>query len=163
MSERVPDSAGLPLRAIVMVLLFLGGIFLLVAFQAMSSSDDSDGHAAGSSTTSVAATTTTTSREAEPAPEVVVKVYNISQSEGAAKRVADELRAANWNIPDENVGNLELVDIPETTVFYGPEAGQEDAAKKIAESLHAHVAERTPEIAEQVPQEPPSVVVIVTG
>ena len=30
MSDRVPDSSGLPLRAMVMVLLFLGVIFLLV-------------------------------------------------------------------------------------------------------------------------------------
>ena len=36
-NERVPDSAGLPLRAMVMVLLFLGLIFLLVGFQAMTS------------------------------------------------------------------------------------------------------------------------------
>ena len=37
MNERVPDSSGLPLRAMVMVLLFLGVIFLLVGFQAMGS------------------------------------------------------------------------------------------------------------------------------
>ena len=43
MSERLPDSSGLPLRAMVMVLLFLGVVFLLVGFQAMSSGDsDSD-------------------------------------------------------------------------------------------------------------------------
>ncbi len=42
MNERVPDSSGLPLRAMVMVLLFLGVIFLLVGFQAMGSgSNDS--------------------------------------------------------------------------------------------------------------------------
>ncbi len=41
MNERVPDSSGLPLRAMVMVLLFLGVIFLLVGFQAMGSGDDS--------------------------------------------------------------------------------------------------------------------------
>ena len=37
MNERVPDSSGLPLRAMVMVLLFLGVVFLLVGFQAMGS------------------------------------------------------------------------------------------------------------------------------
>ena len=164
MNERVPDSSGLPLRAMVMVLLFLGAVFLLVAIQSMSSGDDSDGKAAGSSTSAAASATSATTTSAEaPAPQVAVKVYNISQTEGAAARVAEQLRAAHWEIPDENVGNLTLTDIPETTVFYGPEEGQEDAAKKIAETLNAHVAERTPEIAEQVPQEPPSVVVIVTG
>ena len=54
MNERVPDSSGLPLRAMVMVLLFLGAVFLLVAIQSMSSGDDSDGKAAGSSTSAAA-------------------------------------------------------------------------------------------------------------
>ena len=40
MNERVPNSTGLPLRAMVMVLLFLGVIFLLVGFQAMNSGND---------------------------------------------------------------------------------------------------------------------------
>ena len=40
MNERVPDSSGLPLRAMVMVLLFLGVVFLLVGFQAMGSGED---------------------------------------------------------------------------------------------------------------------------
>ena len=43
MNERLPDSSGLPLRAMVMVLLFLGVVFLLVGFQAMGSGGDSDG------------------------------------------------------------------------------------------------------------------------
>ena len=37
MNERHSDSSGLPLRAMVMVLLFLGVVFLLVGFQAMGS------------------------------------------------------------------------------------------------------------------------------
>ena len=41
MNERVPDSSGLPLRAMVMVLLFLGVVFLLVGFQAMGGGGDS--------------------------------------------------------------------------------------------------------------------------
>ena len=42
MKERVPDSTGLPLRAMVMVLLFLGVIFLLLGWQALGSSGSSD-------------------------------------------------------------------------------------------------------------------------
>ena len=42
MKERVPDSTGLPLRAMVMVLLFLGVIFLLLGWQALGSSQNSD-------------------------------------------------------------------------------------------------------------------------
>ena len=50
------NSSGLPLRAMVMVLLFLGVVFLLVGFQAMNSSDsDTD------DSSSIATTTTTTS------------------------------------------------------------------------------------------------------
>ncbi|MGI9162986.1 MAG: LytR C-terminal domain-containing protein, partial [Mycobacterium sp.] len=65
MNERVPDSSGLPLRAMVMVLLFLGVIFLLVGFQAMSSSNDS-----GEDTST--RTLTTTSKPAAPKPDVRV-------------------------------------------------------------------------------------------
>lgn len=35
------ESSGLPLRAMVMVLLFLGVVFLLVAFQSLSSDSSS--------------------------------------------------------------------------------------------------------------------------
>ena len=59
MNERVPDSSGLPLRAMVMVLLFLGVIFLLVGFQAMSSGND-----AGEETSSSATVSATTMRPA---------------------------------------------------------------------------------------------------
>ena len=46
MNERVPDSSGLPLRAMVMVLLFLGIIFLLLGWQALGSSGNSDDESA---------------------------------------------------------------------------------------------------------------------
>ena len=58
------ESSGLPLRAMVMVLLFLGVVFLLVALQAMGGgSDDADSSIATTTTT----TTTTTEPPAEPA------------------------------------------------------------------------------------------------
>ena len=46
MKERVPDSTGLPIRAMVMVLLFLGVIFLLLGWQALGSSGNSDDESA---------------------------------------------------------------------------------------------------------------------
>jgi len=58
------ESSGLPLRAIVMVLLFLGVVFLLVGFQALSSGDDS----AAEESTVASSTTTTTTPPATPAP-----------------------------------------------------------------------------------------------
>ncbi|MDT7739089.1 MAG: hypothetical protein QOK09_2458, partial [Mycobacterium sp.] len=59
MNERVPDSTGLPLRAMVMVLLFLGVIFLLVGFQAMGSGGSGDDDSSVSSVTTRATTTKT--------------------------------------------------------------------------------------------------------
>ena len=63
MNERVPDSSGLPLRAMVMVLLFLGVIFLLVGLQAMSSGGDG-----GDDDAPAAAVTTTTSSSKTAVP-----------------------------------------------------------------------------------------------
>jgi hypothetical protein len=65
MNERVPDSSGLPLRAMVMVLLFLGVVFLLVGFQAMGSSGNSGGD---ESLGTVTATTTTGPPPPPPSP-----------------------------------------------------------------------------------------------
>ena len=53
------NSSGLPLRAMVMVLLFLGVVFLLVGFQAMGSGDSE-----GYQSSSIATTTITTSSSA---------------------------------------------------------------------------------------------------
>ena len=58
------DSSGLPLRAAVMVLLFLGVVFLLVALQYMGPDDDDDGDSAVVSTTTSNATSS-----AKPSPE----------------------------------------------------------------------------------------------
>ena len=82
------NSSGLPLRAMVMVLLFLGVVFLLVGFQAMSS-DDSDNDQSSIATTTI---TTTTSPPTSPAPaKADVRVYNISSTEGAAENTASAL------------------------------------------------------------------------
>ena len=72
MNERPSDSSGLPLRAMVMVLLFLGVVFLLVGFQAMGSGDDSsaDDSPVPASTTS----TPSSSATAAPAAKADVRV-----------------------------------------------------------------------------------------
>ncbi|EHI12365.1 LytR C-terminal domain-containing protein [Mycolicibacterium thermoresistibile] len=149
------ESSGIPLRAIVMVLLFLGVVFLLVAFQAMGSENDSDGAdapVAGNLTT----TTTTTSPEAEPGrPEV--RVYNLSDVTGAAASTADRLREAEWDVAD--VGDMELEGVEVTTVFFGDAPGEEEAANEVGQLLDAPVQPRTPELAEQ----PPGIIVAVTG
>jgi hypothetical protein len=87
------DSSGLPLRAMVMVLLFLGVVFLLVGFQAMGGGD-SDGEQSSLGTTTI---TTTSSATPSPSPapaKADVRVYNISSIEGEApgeRAAADEV------------------------------------------------------------------------
>lgn len=155
MSERVPDSSGLPLRAMVMVLLFLGVVFLLVGFQAMRGGDDAADDA--TSTTSVATSTSTTTSEAA-APKADVRVYNISEVAGAADRTATRLRDAEWNVTE--TGNLPTPpNVTATTVYFGEAEGEQRAAEEVGKVLEAPVEPRIPELAEQ----PPGVVVLVTG
>ncbi|MGE0219418.1 LytR C-terminal domain-containing protein [Mycolicibacterium sp.] len=149
------DSSGLPLRAMVMVLLFLGVVFLLVGFQAMGSDPDDDGDSP-IPTTSVTATTTTTSPPAEPA-KAEVHVFNISETAGAAEATATRLRDAGWTVGQ--VGNLTLPDVTVTTVYFGDRPGEQESAEEIGRLLEAPVAPRLPELTEQ----PPGVVVAVTG
>lgn len=60
MNERVPDSHGLPLRAMVMVLLFLGVIFLLVGFNALGSDKSASSDSTSTSVSAAAAPKSTT-------------------------------------------------------------------------------------------------------
>ena len=154
MNERVPDSSGLPLRAMVMVLLFLGVIFLLVGFQAMGSSgnDTSDD---SSSTRTV--TTTATKTSTPPAAKAVVRVFNVGGDEGVAARIGDRLREAGWNVTE--TGNLAAPGVTATTVYFGTTEGEQAAAEAVAKVLDVPVEPRIPEIAEQ----PPGVIVLVTG
>jgi hypothetical protein len=148
------ESSGLPLRAMVMVLLFLGVVFLLVGFQAMrSGGDDSGDSSIATSVTSTPANTTTA-----PAPaKADVRVYNISTTEGAAEATAKRLRDAGWNVTE--TGNLTLPETSVTTVFFSDAPGEQKAAEDVGRLLQAPVAPRVPELNEQ----PPGVVVAVTG
>jgi hypothetical protein len=154
------NSSGLPLRAMVMVLLFLGVVFLLVGFQAMGSGDSE-----GDQSSSIATTTVSTPAaapgspaSATPAPaKADVRVYNISSTEGAAENTANRLRQAGWNVTE--TGNLSLTDVSATTVFFSEAPGEHDAAEAVGKVLQAPVQPRVPELTEQ----PPGVVVVVTG
>ncbi|MEI6253617.1 MAG: LytR C-terminal domain-containing protein [Mycobacteriaceae bacterium] len=150
MNERVPDSSGLPLRAMVMVLLFLGVIFLLVGFQAMSSGGDNS-----EDTSALTVTTTTTTKP--PAPKSDVRVYSVVADEAAANRTSDRLREAGWNVTES--ATITAADVPVTTVYFGPAEGEQAAADAVGKILEAPVAPRIPDIAEQ----PPGVIVLVTG
>jgi hypothetical protein len=151
------NSSGLPLRAMVMVLLFLGVVFLLVGFQAMGSGD-SEGDQSSSIATSTVSTSSSATSSATPAPaKADVRVYNISSTEGAAETTANKLREAGWNVTE--TGNLTLPDVSATTVFFSDAPGEHEAADEVGKLLQAPVQARLPELTEQ----PPGVVVAVTG
>ena len=154
MNERVPDSTGLPLRAMVMVLLFLGVIFLLVGFQAMGSGGTSDDD---SSASTVATSTMTPKSSAKSVAKSDVRVYNVSNHEGVAGRTADQLKQGGYNVTE--VGNLTLPDVSATTVYFGSAPGERETADSVGQLLQAHVEPRTPQVADQ----PPGVIVAVTG
>ena len=150
------ESSGLPLRAMVMVLLFLGVVFLLVGFQSMRGDGGADGDSTIATTTATTTPTTTTTTSAEPVrPDV--RVYNISEIAGAAEATANRLRDAGWNVTE--TGNLTLPDITVTTVYFSDAPGEQQAAEEVGGLLEAPVAPRIPELIEQ----PPGVVVVVTG
>ncbi|MDT5331690.1 MAG: hypothetical protein QOF31_2987 [Mycobacterium sp.] len=150
------NSSGLPLRAMVMVLLFLGVVFLLVGFQAMGSGDSEGDQSSSIATTTV---TTATSAASSPSPpaKADVRVFNISSTEGAAETTANRLRDAGWNVTE--TGNLSLPEVTATTVFFGEAPGEHEAADEVGKLLEAPVQPRVPELTEQ----PPGVVVAVTG
>ena len=151
------NSSGLPLRAMVMVLLFLGVVFLLVGFQAMGSGD-SENDQSSIATSTVSASPSATSSSATPAPaKADVRVYNISEIQGAAEGAANRLREAGWNVTE--TGNLTLPEITATTVFFSEAPGEHEAADEVGKLLQAPVQPRVPELTEQ----PPGVVVAVTG
>jgi hypothetical protein len=155
MNERHSDSSGLPLRAMVMVLLFLGVVFLLVGFQAMGSGDDSS--ADDSPVATVSTTTPPASASPAPAAKADVRVYNISETPGAAENTANQLRQAGWNVTE--TGNLTLEGVTATTVYFSDAPGEKESADQVGQLLQAPVEPRAPGLAEQ----PPGVIVAVTG
>ncbi len=154
MNERLPDSTGLPLRAMVMVLLFLGVIFLLVGFQAMGSGSNSDDD---SSVSTVTTSTMTPKTSAKHAAKSDVRVYNISSQEGIGGVTVDQLKQGGYNVTE--VGNLSLPDVSKTTVYFGNAPGERETADGVGQLLKASVQPRTPEVADQ----PPGVIVVVAG
>jgi LytR cell envelope-related transcriptional attenuator len=154
MNERVPDSSGLPLRAMVMVLLFLGVIFLLVGFQAMGSSGNADDD---SSASTVTTSTMPPKTSAPAAPKSDVRVYNISGHDGAAGRAADQLKQGGYAVTE--VGNMSLPNVSATTVYFGNAPGERETADEVGKLLNAPVKPRIPEVAGQ----PPGVIVVVAS
>ena len=70
---------------------------------------------------------------------------------------SDRLREAGWNVTEAST--IAAADVMATTVYFGAAEGEQAAADAVAAVLEAPVAPRIPEIAEQ----PPGVIVLVTG
>ena len=158
MNERHSDSSGLPLRAMVMVLLFLGVVFLLVGFQAMGGGDDSSSDDSPSVAVSSSSTPSPTPSAQPATPEKAeVRVFNTSEVAGAAENTANQLRDAGWNVTE--TGNLTIEGLTATTVYFSDAPGERESADEVGQLLGAPVEPRAPELAEQ----PPGVVVAVTG
>lgn len=157
MNARVPDSSGLPLRAMVMVLLFLGIICLLLGLRGLSSSGNSDDYSSSPASAASSTTAAPNSTSGKPAAQVEIRVYNISSKEGAAARVADQLKAANFKVAE--VTNLSVSDVSATTVYYTDAEGEKATAEAVGKNLGAPVEHRIPAVADQ----PPGVIVLVAG
>jgi LytR cell envelope-related transcriptional attenuator len=157
MNERHSDSSGLPLRAMVMVLLFLGVVFLLVGLQAMGGGDDSSADDSPVAVSSSSTPSPTPSKAPAPAAKAEVRVYNTSETAGAAENTANQLREAGWNVTE--TGNLTIDGLTATTVYFSDAPGERESADEVGQLLSAPVEPRAPELAEQ----PPGVVVAVTG
>lgn len=168
-----------------MVLLSAAVVFAGLGWLGLSDSDDS-GSSAVATTTAPAPTTvapaapapptsapassppasasptttaspTTSSISAAAVMLVPVRVYNNSTIEGLANTTASKLRGEGWNVTD--VRNYDSGQIPQSTVFYSPAAGEKEAAEKLAQSL-GFVAE--PRF-EGIVNAPPGVIVILAG
>ena len=142
----------------VMVLLFLGVIFLLLGWQALGSSGNSDDESASpvSNVTSTTSTSASTSGKA-PANQAEVHIYNISSKEGVAARAKDQLTGAGFKVTD--VGNLSVSDVSATTVYYTDADDEHATADAVGRKLGAPVQPRIPALTSQ----PPGVIVLVTG
>jgi len=141
----------------VMVLLFLGVVFLLVALKAMDSGSDDDSEQSPIATSTITSTPASSATE-EPAPaKAEVRVFNISTVDGAAEGTANRLREAEWNVVE--TGNLELPNVTVNTVYFSDAPGEREAADAVGKLLDAPVEPRLPEMSEVGP----GVVVVVTG
>jgi hypothetical protein len=141
----------------VMVLLFLGVIFLLLGWQALSSSGNSDDESASPVSTVTSTTSASATPNNAPANEAEVRVYNISSKEGVAARTKDQLTSAGFKVTD--VGNLAMSDVSATTVYYTDADGEHATADAVGQKLGAPVQPRIPALNSQ----PPGVIVLVTG
>ena len=140
----------------VMVLLFLGVVFLLVGFQAMGSGDD-DGDQSPIATTTDHHHLASPSASPEPAKARRAGVQHLGS--GRRRRRHGQPACGRPAGTSPRPGNLTLPDVAVNTVYFSDAPGEREAADEVGRLLEAPVQPRLPELAEQ----PPGVVVVVTG
>lgn len=106
-------------------------------------------------------TTDTTSTTASPSASGVdratpVRILNNSTVAGLAADTASELAGRGWT--NTSTGNYAGSIIPNTTVYYGSEPGEREAAEAVAADLGATTAPKIPGLSDGT-----GVVVVVTG
>lgn len=152
-ADREPNR--LPLRAGAMLLLAVAVVFIGLGWNSAAKSDDETpqeklannpaqttsvtSESTAPSGTEPAGSPTSTPADAADVPKLCV--LNAGSTKGLAKQVSDQLQSEGFTIGTEP-GNLSTSSVTENTIFYGE--GEEDAAKKVAESVPggASLAER---------------------
>jgi serine/threonine-protein kinase len=117
-------------------------------------------HGPSESSSTSSSPPTSSPAQATPTPaanKYDVRVYNISTQAGLAGRTADQLKAGGFNATVD--GNLFLLNVTVTTVYFSNAPGERDTASAVGRLLGAPVEPRIPEVADQ----PPGVIVVVTG
>ena len=87
-------------------------------------------------------------------PKAEVRVYNVSNQTGVAKRTADQVKQGDFTVTE--VDNLALSDVSQTTVYFGADPGEKETADAVGKLLKAPVKPRIPELADK----PPGVIVL---
>lgn len=185
MSTPEPESSGLPLRALAMVLLSAAIVFAGIGWLTLGSDDAGPAQPDAGPAGVVATERTPSAPDRSAAPTAPgepddaqaddadsgaastgasidmsafsVRVYNNSTVDGLAARVADDLTADGWTV--DQVANYDEGVIPTTTVYYGDAAGERAAAEELAARLGVRAEPRFEGIADA----PPGLIVILTS
>ena len=155
MNER-SDSSGLPLRAMVMVLLFLGVVFLLVGLQAMgrettpSDDDVADGHGEHH--------VDTVADVAEPPAPPGPRCGSTTSPRPQAPPSHGQ-PAAGGGLECHRDRQPQPRRVTATTVYFSDAPGEQEAADEVGQAARRAGRAAIPELTEQ----PPGVIVAVTG
>ena len=71
-----------------------------------------------------------------------MRVYNISETAGAAESTATRLRDAGWNVTE--TGNLTLDGVTATTVYFSDAPGEKESADRGGQAARRRPSSRGP-------------------